>query len=81
VLLWGLGLAGGYLLAYGRDGIPGGDASPADFWLTSSVALALTASLFVLILWQAARRQSPTHPAPSVERAADAARARQEKSS
>jgi multidrug resistance protein, MATE family len=64
VLLWGLGLAGGYLLAYGPDGVPGASAGPADFWVTSSVALTLTASAFVFILWRVARperpRQAPT---------------------
>jgi MATE family multidrug resistance protein len=38
VLLWGVGLVGGYLLAYAASG-PGRAASPAAFWAASSFAL------------------------------------------
>lgn len=78
LLLWGLGLAGGYLLAYGPDGVPDASASPADFWATSSLALALTACAFVVILWRAA-----WHAEPERARASDraAAHARREKRS
>ena len=50
VLLWGLGLAGGYQLVYrGVGGLPA-MASPAAFWMASSFALVLTAVAFVLLL-------------------------------
>lgn len=62
VLLWGCGLAGGYLLAYGPDGVPDARASPIDFWVTSSVALSLTACAFAVILWWAARQADPRLP-------------------
>jgi MATE family multidrug resistance protein len=55
-LLWGLGLGGGYLLAYRGVGALGPLATPMAFWVTSAVALALTALIFVAILWRAARR-------------------------
>nr|WP_279343637.1 MATE family efflux transporter [Variovorax terrae] len=59
VLLWGLGLAGGYLFAYqGLAGVPP-MATPTAFWATSAVALALTALIFVAILWRAAKRRRP----------------------
>lgn len=56
VLLWGLGLSGGYLLVY--QGWPGQPpwASPVGFWVTSSAALALTALAFVALLWHTVRR-------------------------
>lgn len=56
VLLWGLGLAGGFALAYG--GVPGVAPmnTPEAFWIASSVALVLTAIAFVLLLWRTVRR-------------------------
>ncbi|HEY1103486.1 MAG TPA: MATE family efflux transporter [Burkholderiaceae bacterium] len=50
VLLWGLGLAGGYLLVYHGVGSLPAMADPAAFWMASSVALVLTAVAFVLLL-------------------------------
>ncbi|MGH8820215.1 MAG: MATE family efflux transporter, partial [Rhodoferax sp.] len=68
VLLWGLGLTGGYLLAYhGIASLPA-IASPVTFWGTSAVALALTATIFAAILW-AVQRPVPS-PAPAPRRAA-----------
>jgi multidrug resistance protein, MATE family len=59
VLLWGVGLGGGYWLAY--RGVPGLGAlpEPAAFWSAGAVALALTAAAFTALLWRAvqARRQ------------------------
>jgi multidrug resistance protein, MATE family len=64
VLLWGVGLGGGYLLAYrGLAGFPALQA-PQAFWAAGSVALGLTSVIFTALLWrvvQARRRQ----PAPS----------------
>ncbi|QDL37473.1 MATE family efflux transporter [Rhodoferax sediminis] len=72
VLLWGLGLTGGYLLAYHGVGAVHAIASPITFWATSAIALALTATIFAAILWRAVRRpaarqaqaQAPRRPAP-----------------
>jgi multidrug resistance protein, MATE family len=71
VLLWGLGLAGGYVVAYGV----GFDASalswligwlqpqsPIAFWQTGSLALYVTTAVLLPVLWRAAYR--PTHHAP-----------------
>jgi MATE family multidrug resistance protein len=46
VLLWGLGLFGGYELAY--EGFAGlaPMASPVAFWIAASVALALAGTIF-----------------------------------
>jgi MATE family multidrug resistance protein len=64
VLLWGLGLTGGYLLAYHGLGSIQAIASPITFWATSAVALALTASIFAVILWIVQRPASPPAQAP-----------------
>jgi len=54
-LLWGLGLYGGYVLAY--QGLGPWPASPSvqSFWITSSVALALVSALFMARLTWAMR--------------------------
>lgn len=53
VLLWGLGLYGGYLLTY--QGISGFAARPvpASFWTVSTLALGLVALGFLGLLWRA----------------------------
>jgi MATE family multidrug resistance protein len=56
-LLWGVGLYGGYRLAYqGLDwaGWPM-HASVATFWMTSTVALAGVSVLFAAMVWRASR--------------------------
>ncbi|MFM7025005.1 MAG: MATE family efflux transporter [Limnohabitans sp.] len=56
-LLWGLGLYGGYLLAY--RGLPPwwpAHASVESFWITSTVALALVSVLFMVRLEWAMRQ-------------------------
>lgn len=56
VMLWGGGLAGGYLIAYrGLFGL-GPHASPAPFWAASAAALAVTALIFSVLLARALRR-------------------------
>ncbi|MGI9150756.1 MAG: MATE family efflux transporter [Limnohabitans sp.] len=59
VLLWGLGLAGGYVVAYG----PSVDwatvswltpQSPIAFWQTGSLALYVTTVVLLPVLWRAA---------------------------
>jgi len=56
VLLWGLGLYGGYLLTY--EGLAGLAArpSPDTFWIASSLALWLVAICFLVLLWRAIRK-------------------------
>jgi MATE family multidrug resistance protein len=59
LLLWGLGLSGGYLLTYQGLGRWQALQTPAAFWASSAVALALTALIFMMILWQVIRRRRP----------------------
>lgn len=54
-LLWGVGLGGSYLLAYRGLGPWPAMQSPLAFWLMSAVALALTALLFLGLLWRTVR--------------------------
>jgi multidrug resistance protein, MATE family len=57
VLLWGMGLAGGYALAYqGLWPVPA-QHSPAAFWAAGGVALALLGPILATILWRAVRPQ------------------------
>jgi MATE family multidrug resistance protein len=57
VLLWGMGLYGGYLLAYKGLGPWRAMQIPAAFWIASTVALTLTAAVFWLMIWQVMRRE------------------------
>jgi MATE family multidrug resistance protein len=59
VLLWGVGVAGGYLLAYRGLGTVPAQNSPAAFWMASAFALALLALILPLVLWRAVRRYRP----------------------
>ena len=61
VLLWGLGLYGGYQLAY--VGIAGRAATQAagSFWLASTVAIGLVAVCLIGLLLSAVRRSRPCH--------------------
>lgn len=67
LLLWGLGLGGGYLLAY--EGIAGFGPlhAPQAFWSAGALALGLTALLFTVLLWRVvqARRQQAATPVPA----------------
>jgi len=58
VMLWGLGLGGGQWIAY--HGTPWSPAlqHPVAFWISSSLALALTSMIFLWLL----RKVSPTAP-------------------
>ena len=59
VLLWGLGLGGGYLVAYSDTGIWSSmAASPAAFWACSALALLVTAAAFMAMLAKAAARST-----------------------
>ncbi|HMA09839.1 MAG TPA: MATE family efflux transporter [Ramlibacter sp.] len=55
VLLWGVGLIGGYILAYRQDGAWAVSNSPAAFWAAATVALALLSLILPVILWRAVR--------------------------
>jgi len=59
VTLWGLGLAGGFVLAYRGLGPWTAQHSPQAFWLAASAALALLSLILPLILWRAVRRNRP----------------------
>jgi len=72
VLLWGLGLAGGYVVAYGVGYETGFDVyawgwltswltpqSPIAFWQTGCLALYVTTAVLLPVLWTTAYR--PTH--------------------
>jgi len=59
VLLWGVGLGGGYVLAYQGVGTLAPLNSPAAFWGAGAFALVLTAVVFMALLWRAVRRYQP----------------------
>lgn len=60
LLLWGVGLAGGYLLAYRGWGAWPPQGTPVPFWACSALALALVALIFGAMLW---RVRPPRRPA------------------
>jgi MATE family multidrug resistance protein len=55
VLLWGVGLAGGYAMAYRDVGPWTAQQSPAAFWAAGAVALGLLSLILPAILWRAVR--------------------------
>lgn len=61
VLLWGMGLAGGYAIAYDvldASALPWlATQSPIAFWQTSSLALCVTAGLLLPVLWHASYKK------------------------
>jgi MATE family, multidrug efflux pump len=59
VLLWGVGLAGGYALAYEELGPWTALHSPAAFWAAGAFALGLLSLILPLILWRAVRSYRP----------------------
>jgi multidrug resistance protein, MATE family len=56
VLLWGLGVMGGFQLAYRGIGPWGPLRSPSAFWIASTAALLLQSMILPLILWRTVRR-------------------------
>ena len=59
ILLWGLGLAGGYAVAYGNAWHHATwltPQSPIAFWQTASLALYVTSAVLLPVLWRAAYR-------------------------
>jgi multidrug resistance protein, MATE family len=71
VLLWGLGLYGGYLLTY--EGLAGFAARPvpSSFWGVSSLALSLVALGFLGLLWRAVKQSTVVTAAHSHSRKSD----------
>lgn len=63
VLLWGLGLYGGYRLAYTGLGPWPAMATPVSFWASGAVALMLAAAAFWFMLWRILRRPTSSTPA------------------
>jgi MATE family multidrug resistance protein len=59
VLLWGVGLAGGYAVAYREIGPAALRHSPGAFWAGGAVALALLSLILPAILWRAVRSYRP----------------------
>jgi multidrug resistance protein, MATE family len=53
VLLWGLGLCGGYWLTYKEFAGHQPSATPVSFWLAGSLALMCVALSFLALLWRA----------------------------
>jgi multidrug resistance protein, MATE family len=56
VLLWGVGLAGGFALAYLGVGSFGAQHSPVAFWTAGAIALLMIAPILAAILWRTVRR-------------------------
>lgn len=59
VVLWGVGLLGGYVLAYQGLGPWPAMQSPAAFWITGTVALVITSISLAILLWRVAIRPRP----------------------
>lgn len=59
VLLWGVGLAGGFVLAYQGAGPWEAMRTPSAFWIASSFALWLLSVILPVILWRAVRSYRP----------------------
>jgi multidrug resistance protein, MATE family len=55
VLLWGVGLAGGYAVAYLGRGPQALHHSPGAFWPGGAVALMLLSSILPVSLWRTVR--------------------------
>jgi len=64
VLLWGGGLGGGYVLAYRGIGPWPASQSPLSFWMTSTLALAVTAVAFAWMLRRVVNPPAAVLPAP-----------------
>ena len=62
VLLWGLGLYGGYQLTY--EGLPGMTAtrSASSFWAASTMAISLVAVCLLGLLFYVVRNTASAHP-------------------
>lgn len=59
VLLWGLGLQGGYLLSYSGLAGHAPSQSASSFWAASTVALAFVACSFLFLLRRVTKKDAP----------------------
>lgn len=57
LLLWGIGIGVGYLLAYGHLPLARGWAGPQAFWGMSALAMGLVAAVFLLLLRRVAKAE------------------------
>lgn len=64
VLLWGLGLGGGWWLAFHGQPTTSGLHGPAAFWSAAAVSLGLAAAAIMVLLRRAARSLQPGAAAP-----------------
>lgn len=65
--LWGLGLYGGYLWAYGDSALGGwlqwsGRPAVDTFWISSTLALAMVSALFAALVWRVSRPGASVAP-------------------
>jgi len=67
-MLWGVGLGGGYAMAYLWEWPPAWQGSPTPFWASSVLALAVTALVFVAMLQRHLRLlpQARSTPDPAI---------------
>jgi MATE family multidrug resistance protein len=63
VLLWGVGLTGGYLLAYNGISAWPAQQTPSAFWMSSAAALCATALVLIALLWRTVQQRLPLQPA------------------
>ncbi len=62
--LWGVGLGGGYVLAFDLGGwTPAALLGAPGYWAASTAGLALAAVLLLAVVWQVMRSQRPMAPA------------------
>jgi multidrug resistance protein, MATE family len=59
VLLWGLGLYGGYQLTYEGLASRAATQSASSFWAASTVAIGLVAACLLALLWRAVHKSLP----------------------
>lgn len=63
VSLWGIGLGGGYMMAFNTTGSVWEFAQGAKgFWFGNSVSLGIAATALLLLFWKTAKRFEKTHP-------------------
>jgi MATE family multidrug resistance protein len=56
ILLWGIGLYGGYTLAYSGFANLAPTQSAGSFWAASTMGIAIVAACLLGLLWRAVRR-------------------------
>jgi MATE family multidrug resistance protein len=65
IFLWGIGLGGGYYLAYGGTSTPFAQ-NPSAFWLTAIISLTIVAAWFSIALLQVSNRRANLPCQPKV---------------